>query len=98
MRPVDERIADRKSYIDHAVRFYCTKKHGGDLCNGCRELLDYAMKRIEDCPNNVTGIRCNGCPRRCYNSDMADRMGDVLSYTMLHMLLQRDLRKRFKRS
>jgi hypothetical protein len=98
VKPVEDRIEDRKSYIDHAVRFYCTKKHGGDLCSECKELLDYAMDRIDSCPNNLSGIRCKGCPTRCYSSKMSERMKDVLSFTAPHMFFQRDLRKRFRQS
>jgi hypothetical protein len=87
-RTSDERIADRKATTDFMMRMYCRKKHGYyGLCPECRELLDYACERIDDCPNRVKGIRCAGCPTRCYSAEMRERMGDVIGFCRPRMVL-----------
>ncbi len=46
------RIDKEKEIITLMIKLYCKKKHGslnGELCNECRELEEYAYKRLTYC-------------------------------------------------
>ena len=84
----EQYIAERKSATESIVSFYCRKHHGTDgLCEDCKELLDYALGRIDDCSNNPSRTRCKGCPTYCYCSEMGDRMSKVLDDCRLTIML-----------
>ena len=99
MKSVEERIEDRKRATEFMIRMYCRKKHGyHGLCQDCRGLLDYACSRIDDCPNNRSGVRCSGCPIHCFRPDMRDAMRDVMGFCGPRMLLHPIMLRNWKRS
>ena len=39
-----------KKTLAAMIRLYCRHEHGGrELCGGCRDLTDYALKRVDRC-------------------------------------------------
>jgi hypothetical protein len=64
------------------IRLYCRKSHGRreELCENCRELLDYAMRRIDLCPFAVEKPTCARCPVHCYKADMRERIRAVMRF------------------
>ncbi len=88
-------IAERIEATGYAIGIYCRKRHGCDeLCDDCSELRDYAFERIRSCKNNSTGIRCVGCPARCFRSDMRDRMSEVKAFSGPRMILHPKMLRR----
>ncbi|MBO4357393.1 MAG: nitrous oxide-stimulated promoter family protein [Candidatus Methanomethylophilaceae archaeon] len=72
----------RKEILLLTLNSYCKDIHNSDaLCNQCQELLDYALVRLDRCPNNLTNIPCWRCPCVCYNEEMRLRMKDVMSHS-----------------
>ena len=46
------RIQREKEIIDLMIKIYCNKKHKtkkDELCDECKELLEYAHKRLDFC-------------------------------------------------
>ena len=87
---------DRKEALEFMARAYCTRKHGASgMCDQCAALLDYAFDRIDSCPNHETGVRCKGCPTRCYNRDMAGMMEDLLDSELPRLVLHPNMLKKF---
>ena len=87
MKTKEEFIAERKETMDFMISMYCRKKHSQDLCEDCMELRDYAFERIDSCMNNDSQVRCAGCPARCYNSEMRDRIQDMIGFSRPRMIL-----------
>ena len=91
-RPVREpgpRIAREKRTIRAMVRVYC-RGHGHTgrpLCPECRELMDYALGRLDRCPFGEEKATCAKCPVHCYKPAMRARVREVMRYAGPRMLL-----------
>jgi predicted amidophosphoribosyltransferase len=77
--------------IEAMVRIYCRGHHGlpgGDLCEGCRDLLDYAHARLGACRYQERKPTCGNCPRHCYKPSMKERVIRVMGYAGPRMTLR----------
>jgi len=87
-------IEREKDCISKMVRIYCRGNHGtpkessGDLCNDCRELLDYALVRVSKCKFGVEKTVCARCPVHCYKPGMREKVKAVMRYAGPRMLLR----------
>lgn len=72
---------------------YCRDKHPGtdELCPECRELLDYARKRLAHCPFQENKTTCGKCPIHCYKPDMRSRIKDVMRHVGPRLILTNPL-------
>lgn len=77
------RIEREKKTIEVMVRMYCDSHHGEQsyLCDDCRKLLDYAGKRLNQCPFNNDKPTCANCTVHCYKQDMRQRVREVMRYS-----------------
>jgi hypothetical protein len=65
------------------IAMYCRGHHGErsePLCAECRELLDYAQRRVASCPFGSEKGPCSRCQIHCYRPAMRDRIRDVMRY------------------
>ncbi len=70
------------------VAVYCRGKHGrrdGSLCADCRELLDYALGRLANCPFEPKP-KCKDCEVHCYDSGHRTRIREVMKYAGIHFV------------
>jgi len=65
------------------IGLYCRDHHGGkiQICSECTELLDYAEKRLLNCPFQDRKTTCGNCSVHCYKNDMRRRVVDVMRYS-----------------
>lgn len=69
------------------VRMYCAHHHGtADLCPECRELADYAGRRLDLCPYGGEKPACTNCPIHCYRPEPRERMREVMRFAGPRML------------
>lgn len=81
------RIAEEQQVIRQMIQLYCRKKEGHTmLCDGCRELLEYATRRLEHCRYGATKPTCRKCPIHCYRPDMQARIQAVMRWAGPRML------------
>lgn len=74
------------------VRMYCHGQHQTrTLCPECRQLLDYAQKRLGKCPFQDGKTTCAICPVHCYQADMRVKVRAVMRYSGPRMLLRHPL-------
>jgi hypothetical protein len=87
------RIAREKETVESMMRVYCADHHGetASLCQACRELLEYAHKRLDTCPFQDAKPACNHCRVHCYSRSMRDRVKAVMRYAGPRMLLRHPL-------
>ena len=87
-------IEREKDCISKMVRIYCkgnhgaSKEDGGDVCNDCRELLDYALMRVSKCKFGVEKTVCARCPVHCYKPSMREKVKAIMRYAGPRMLLR----------
>ena len=78
------RIKREKDTIDLMIKIYCNKKHKSkknELCDECKELLEYAHKRLDFCKFGEETKFCSKCPIHCYKKDMKRKIKDVMKFS-----------------
>ena len=83
-----ERILSERKVLETMVSMYCRGNHGGDtMCPECRELMEYAFLRLDECPyRKESPSACKDCPTPCYDDDMRQRIRQVMRYSGPRML------------
>lgn len=78
--PVKGRMASEARTIQAMIRLYCRRHHGGgrEICPACRELEEYALKRLAACPFQEGKTTCGKCPIHCYKPVMRERVRQVM--------------------
>lgn len=86
-------IEREKDTIKKMVLLYCRDKHHGKqgLCGECREMLEYAWKRLEKCKFGADKPTCEKCPVHCYNPDMRERVKKVMRHAGPRMIFHHPL-------
>jgi len=76
------RLARELKTIRAMVRIYCRDHHGvgGDLCEECATLSDYATRRLDRCVFGDDKPTCAKCKVHCYNAAMRERVRVVMRY------------------
>lgn len=84
------RLGREKKTIRHMLAIYCAGRHGQreGLCDGCRNLLEYALDRIDRCPYRGGKPACNACPIHCYRSCEREEIRGVMRYAGPRMLFR----------
>jgi hypothetical protein len=68
--------------IDIMITMFCQDVHGeSKLCPQCRELHDYAQKKLDKCPFQEGKTSCVKCPVHCYQPEMRERVRAVMRHS-----------------
>ncbi|MCC8147129.1 MAG: nitrous oxide-stimulated promoter family protein [Bacteroidales bacterium] len=72
-----------KKTVSRMIRIYCRKKHKRkyDLCPECKELQEYAHKRLEHCPFKENKPNCKNCTIHCYKTIYKDKIKQVMRFS-----------------
>ncbi len=64
------------------LRLYCHDHHrtSGVLCPECADLLEYARRRLRQCPFGADKPTCARCPIHCYRPDQREKIRRVMRY------------------
>lgn len=89
------RLARELKTVNAMIAIYCRDKHRSDkhrdahadLCDECRQLADYAEKRLAGCPFQQDKPTCGTCTIHCYKPDMKTRIKEVMQYSGPRMIL-----------
>ncbi len=83
------RIAREKKTVTAMVEIYCRGNHRtGVVCDDCRDLLSYSMKKLDRCTFSEAKPVCSRCTVHCYGNEMRDRMRAVMRYSGPRMILR----------
>ncbi|MGD0885469.1 MAG: nitrous oxide-stimulated promoter family protein [Thermodesulfovibrionales bacterium] len=80
-------IRERRT-IDAMIGIYC-RHHGGTedaVCPECKELWDYAQKRLDQCPFQEGKTTCANCKIHCYNPVKREKIREVMRYAGPRMI------------
>lgn len=83
------RIESEKKIVMHMILIYCKgNKHSAPApCEACKQLLEYAHKRLNHCRFGEEKTFCEQCPVHCYKPDMRVEIKKVMRYSGPRMLL-----------
>lgn len=81
-------IQKEKETVAKMIALYCRKKHHQQqLCEECKELKDYAFKRLSLCPFGEDKTACSNCKVHCYKPAYRQKMKTVMRYSGPWMLI-----------
>ena len=82
------RIAREEKTVRAMLQMYCHDLHHASdgLCPACEELLDYAGKRLSQCPYQGGKTSCAMCPTHCYKPTMREQIRMVMRYAGPQMM------------
>ena len=84
-----DRLDRERRTIKAMVGIYCRGHHdrSGALCDECRQLLAYAMQRIDRCIYRDDKPTCAKCPIHCYKPAMREQVRRVMRYAGPRMMV-----------
>ncbi len=82
------RIKRERKTLEAMIRMHCRGLHGSrdTLCHDCRELVEYARRRVSKCPFQEGKTTCAKCPVHCFKPVMRERVRAVMRYAGPRML------------
>jgi hypothetical protein len=83
---MSSRIARERRTVEVMISFYCRRHHAQRECPDCRQLLDYALQRLEKCPFQERKTTCAKCPVHCYKPELRAKIREVMRYSGPRML------------
>jgi hypothetical protein len=74
------RIERERATVAAMIRIYCRLAHPGrhGECPECRELGEYASRRLERCPYQDEKPPCADCPIHCYQPARREQIREVM--------------------
>ncbi|MGE4559823.1 MAG: nitrous oxide-stimulated promoter family protein, partial [Desulfobulbus sp.] len=82
------RIRREAHTVATMIQRYCRDHHHtrGALCPECEQLLDYARKRLQNCPFQEEKTTCGKCPVHCYAPQQRTRIRRVMRHAGPRMI------------
>ena len=86
------RIEKEKTTIKLMINLYCNKKHktkghSEELCEECRELLEYANKRLSFCKFGENKSSCSKCKIHCYKKNMREKVKEIMKFSAPRLII-----------
>lgn len=79
------RINRETKTISAMLSLYCKnhhhKEHETGICDDCRAIQDYAVKRLQNCPFIANKPTCANCLVHCYNKKMQIKVRTIMRYS-----------------
>ena len=86
------RIEQEKKVLKEMVKIYCNGPgHGKEICENCKELIEYANQRLDVCKFGDNKPFCSKCTIHCYKQEMRELVKQVMRYSGPRMLIYNPL-------
>ena len=80
-------LAEEGKTINVMISLYCRDHHQCEFpCEQCRELLEYAIERVKQCPLQERRTTCGKCHIHCFKPSMQKKIKEVMRYAGPRML------------
>jgi hypothetical protein len=92
--PLPPRLTREAKTISAMVEIYCRNNHDfpkGTICESCHEFLEYARKRLSNCPFQEQKPTCGKCTVHCYKKEMQLRARKIMRHSGPRMILTHPL-------
>jgi hypothetical protein len=79
----NSRLMREKKTMENMVAIFCRHNHkeNEELCTSCRELLEYAVMRLNKCSFGPKKPVCLKCTVHCYKQDMREQIRQVMRFS-----------------
>ncbi|MGO9310106.1 MAG: nitrous oxide-stimulated promoter family protein [Spirochaetia bacterium] len=86
----NRRSVREKRTVETMIGMYCRAHHGGegDVCDECRRLLAYAIRKIDNCPFQKAKPVCAHCEVHCYPRREREQIKRVMRFAGPRMLVR----------
>ncbi len=75
-------MEEEKKVVGQMIHLYCRRKEcNTTLCPDCRELLEYAILRLDNCRYGNNKPTCKKCPVHCYCQDMRNKIKTIMRWS-----------------
>lgn len=90
----EQKKLKEKEIISLMISVYCrgTGHAKDDLCDSCRALEKYSLKRIEICPHTDTKTFCSACKTHCFAPEEREKIRTVMRYSGPRMLFHHPIK------
>ena len=79
---IENKRKSEKIIVKQMIEIYCKHHHKSvDLCDSCKEILDYSWMKIDKCPVMETKTFCSKCSIHCYNQEMAEKIRIIMRFS-----------------
>lgn len=81
------KMSDKKKIVRIMILIYCRGNKHDEVspCNECKELIEYAEDRADNC---ISGeLYCTNCDTPCYKDEMRERIKKVMKYSGPRMII-----------
>ena len=73
---------DDSEVIRWMINYYCKNNHkSAGICTECNDLLNYAIKRIVNCPHGLNKPACSSCEIHCYKDTYRVKIHEVMKFS-----------------
>ena len=89
MNKVEKKREKEIQTVGEMIRLYCHKNHhttNDELCDECKELLEYATYRSSVCPFMENKTFCSNCRVHCYKPNQREKIRKVMRFSGPRML------------
>ncbi len=88
--PVHPRLQRELKTVTAMIAIYCRDHHARSrqLCQACRELNEYAAKRLANCVFQQNKPTCGTCSIHCYKPAMKKHIIEVMRYSGPRLLFR----------
>ncbi|NPA44912.1 MAG: nitrous oxide-stimulated promoter family protein [Chlorobi bacterium] len=89
----EKRIKKDAKVLNAFIKVYCKKNHlengvqifKDGFCKECYELLQYALKRNENCPLDPKPL-CKNCKVHCYKPEYRERIKQIMRFSGIYFI------------
>ena len=80
-------IQYEKDTINLMIKLYCKGKHQkAELCSECKEIVEYAHRKLENCKFGDEKPTCEKCSVHCYQKNQRQKIREVMRYAGPRMI------------
>ena len=81
-----------KDIVKWMIEYYCSCNHNtAGICDECSDLLNYAVKRNDNCLHGNNKPVCSVCEIHCYSATYRDRIREVMKFSGPRILYRKPL-------
>ncbi len=86
------RLKREEQTLQIMVQIYCDRHHVAEfsqnICPICREFLDYALYRVQQCRYRELKPACSECPTHCYKPAPREAAREIMKFSGPKMLFR----------